>query len=697
MADIARLVAEHAALPEPRQPAWGLRGIAGAGERACEARVAALLPLLRALPHVGALRILDLDCRQGYFTLAVARALAAEGIAAEVTGLDQREDNVRFCTALAAHHGIAARFACGTFDGDFAGGDDAPRLDAVLVLGARDAARGVDGESAAWVSRLRAHARVILCESAAFQRAPVAPPADGLASACAFHRRIASFSDGGDGVPRALHACSDALAWVGDRWFAFERVAERSHAGVPDAFAGQRRFFLGTDAVVKAFRGDGRHGDFNRAELAAEADVLQALPDEPGRFPKLLARADDADVVWLARTSLRGELLSERMRAPGIDRDAVARGLLGELAHLAALGFHHSDLRCWNCLVDGADVRLIDFGALVRAASPPHRLALAAVLLELANGEPDHLEPYYASPHPPSAYPPRWQALVRYLLGTPQADFSYDEALRIFGAAADGRARAVPPQAFDAGILAAAAREHSEAFQRLREYGEAIERALDGEAHARAAQLAEVASLRAHAQELEHARKSAELEHARYVESLKAALAESHTYAKSLATRLERELAAARTEREAMDAARRAAVDYSDSLNRSLQASQAYASSLEARLAREAADARAEREAQHAAQREAAAHAASLERAQREAAAHTASLESALGDARAGGAALASALEASRRESESLRAQLAQAAAGMAEGEARHARWQRRFRWLKFLWPREPDAVRKPE
>jgi tRNA A-37 threonylcarbamoyl transferase component Bud32 len=587
MTDVAALLTARASLPDPRQPAWGLEAGHDAVQRVCEDRLATILPLLQALPCAGTLRILDLECAQGWFTLAVAHALAAHGRAAEVVGVDRSEENTRFCEALAAHHGIAARFVCGTFDTEFVHRQEAACWDAVLVLGAPDRVGAVEEELENTVSLLLAHSRVTLCELMQDRCSSEAAVAgrllgDRLVAAHAFSRRLATFALPGDGA-RSLHVCSGHLAWVGNRWFAFDRVADRSHAGISDTFFGQRRFFLGTEAVVKAFRGDGRYGGVNRAELAAEAEVLQSLQGGPGRYPAILAQADDGDVVWLVREALPGKLLSEQITAGGVDRDAVACGLLAELAELESSGFHHGELRCWNCLVDGTSVRLIDFGALVRTASPLQRLALAAVLLELSGDQAGHEQPFYASVHRVGAYPHAWQPLVRYLLGSPQASFSYAEAQQILvastGKPPNGPVRIDANPEPDDELLSAAEREVCEAFRCLRQHGEALERTIAGDERTHAARLAEVNSLRVRVGELERARQIAEQAHVEYVRSLEAELEKAQAYAASMET-------STHTALDAMESARRVAVEYSDSLVEALNTSRAYVNLLEDRQMR---------------------------------------------------------------------------------------------------------------
>lgn len=649
-----RLLELYRALPEPYQPAWGIDGTAGLARRACDDRFAAILPVLEALPAKGRLRVLDIGCAQGYFALALAQAMRERGRDVEIVGIDDLPDNIRFCKALAAHHRLAVDFVQRRFDAGFFEGLEYPDFDVVLALNVlhhlshRD---GADG-AAAGLRQIRKHARVLFCE--------LAQPAETLAwvdewnadddtllGGWAFHRRIGRFATHLGELRRPLYVCSDRAAWVGGAWFPFERIADRSHAGVPGAFAGQRRFLSGSGILVKAFRGDGRHGAFNRKELHAEAEVLAALPNDPGRYPELLATEDDGDTLWLVRRALPGEqvsvLLGGRRK---LDADAIVRGLLAELARLESLGFQHADLRWWNVLLQGTEVRLIDFGAVVREASPLHRVALAALLPELAHRELVLEQPYYASLHPLSAFPLAWRPLARYLLETPVAAFRYSDALALFtGSGKRDRAAATAPLAPDDGVLAAVQTEQRGSFQRLHEYADDANRHLQSadaalraalEAERNAAQ-AEISRLHAHAQDLEthvadaqhgfeQATKHAK-EAAVHAGALEDALRVSQAYADSLKARLEHETADAIAERAALLAEQEDREKHAKSLARALKESQSYVDALKAHMAREAADANAERAALLAARDDCEKHAASLAHALEESQTYTDSLQ----------------------------------------------------------------------
>jgi len=557
-----QLLHAHAALPEAYQPAWGLSESQPQARRPCEDRFAVALAAIAAFPSDRPLRILDIGCAQGYFSLGLESELRQRGRAVQVVGVDSLAENVDFCTKLAAHHGLGARFFHDRFDPGFFGRHALADFDIVLALNVLHHIReseGADGAEAA-LETIRSHSSALLCELAQADEALdwVADwhaSDEALLHGYAFRRRLGTFATHLTQVRRPLYACSNRFAYLSARWFGFDRVLDRAHPGVPDHFSGQRRFFIGRDAIVKAFRGDGDFGTFNRAELLAEAEALTGLCDEPERYPQLLAQADEGDTVWLARGLLRGKPVSELIdEGVDFDRDALLRALLGELAHLQERGYHHGDLRAWNMLWHEGTLRLIDFGSMTRQASPLHRVALAAVLAEIARGELSHAQPWYTALHPMEAYPAAWHALIRHLLGCEQRNFRYGEALALLDRAGvvDGSVRRASGSNFSSEVLAAAVQAQIEGFQRLQEHSSEMERSFR-RAHSHAADL-----------ERDLHRVSAEADAERAASSK--VLSEASTYAASLKVQLERQTADATAERAAAQAALADAARHAKSL-----------------------------------------------------------------------------------------------------------------------------------
>ena len=248
-----QLLQAHADLPEAYQPAWGLPESAGRARRQCEDRFAVVMDAVAAFPSDQPLRLLDVGCAQGYFSLGLQSELRNRGRAVEVVGVDSLEDNVRFCGDLAEHHGLDARFIHDRFDGGFFERHSMADFDIVLALNVLHHIRELDGAAVAdsTLAAIRARSSVLFCEIAQPEEALewVADwhsSDDDLLRDYAFRRRLGTFETHLTQIPQPLYACSDRLAYVGDRWFAFDRVLDRAHPGVPDRFAGQRRFFGGT-------------------------------------------------------------------------------------------------------------------------------------------------------------------------------------------------------------------------------------------------------------------------------------------------------------------------------------------------------------------------------------------------------------------------------------------------------------------
>ncbi|MFN3630625.1 MAG: class I SAM-dependent methyltransferase, partial [Casimicrobiaceae bacterium] len=95
------------ALPEVYQPIYGHPEFSANASRGCVDRLAEVLKLHDALARAFGrpLRVLDLGCAQGFFSLQLAER------GAHVLGIDFLPENIALCQALAAEHpALAVRF-----------------------------------------------------------------------------------------------------------------------------------------------------------------------------------------------------------------------------------------------------------------------------------------------------------------------------------------------------------------------------------------------------------------------------------------------------------------------------------------------------------------------------------------------------------------------------------------------------------
>lgn len=550
------LLGQYDDLPEPYQPAWGLDATRDMARRACDDRLAAILPIIRGLPSDAPLRILDIGCAQGYFSLGLKHLLTQSGRQVEVVGIDYLIDNIKFCRDIADFHGLDINFIHDQFDGDFFHRHKLGRFDVVLALNVLHHIRALNGDAAAdaALDAIQSNSRALICEIAQAKEAldwvgsSWHSSDDELLKGYSFRRKVGEFSTHLTDVDRPLYVCSQSLVWLADGWYPFHRVTERSHSEVPEAFWGQRSFFFGEGYIIKCYKGSGEYGQFNRDELSAEEAVLNALVGNPERYPQVLKSEDDGEFLWMVRQALPGRSLLEKINeGDDFNTNRVVDGILEELALLEDKGFHHDDIRCWNILYDEQNVRFIDFGSMRDRPSPLHRVALAAVLLEMARRKIDGVESFYNSLHPLDAYPEHWRLLIHFLVSASSADFDYAKALKIFRGLPETR-RLVGQEDFypSAEVLTAVSVEASKTFLRLTQHAENLSRELskvteDANAE-RVAVKKRLHDAQTYAQSLSHELESTRARaqtSERYSQSLAEALKEAQRYSETLSKQLE--------------------------------------------------------------------------------------------------------------------------------------------------------------
>jgi O-antigen chain-terminating methyltransferase len=101
------------ALPEVYQPIYGHPEFNALASRPCDDRLRLISSIYTRLAGVigRPLRVLDLGCAQGYFSLH----LAEQG--ATVKGIDRLEENIKLCRGLAVKHpSYSVQFEVGSIE-----------------------------------------------------------------------------------------------------------------------------------------------------------------------------------------------------------------------------------------------------------------------------------------------------------------------------------------------------------------------------------------------------------------------------------------------------------------------------------------------------------------------------------------------------------------------------------------------------
>lgn len=426
-----------AALPEKYQPIFGHPELSEGSSRGCEDRLELILATAQRLQNAlgRPLRVLDLGCAQGFFSLNLAAA------GHSVRGADFLDRNVFVCQALAADAGLSrATFECGRIED----------IIATLKDGAYDLVLGLsvfhhlvhEHRLPAVVEIISNIASKIDCgiyEVAVREEplywGPSQPehPAE-LLSPYAFLRVMSWQPTHLSGVERPLYFASRKYWFVGNDFRAFESWRFQSHPMDMSSHQKSRRYFFGKDVMLKQYSlANADRRDFNREEYQNEAGFLANAP-KAMEAPALLEAVVDRDDCWIVREVTPGRILLEMMKehvpyAP----ERVVDGLIRQLVALEEQNLFHNDVRCWNLLVDAdSQAHLIDFGAISPDRADcvwPHDLLLSLLITvrEIFMGHVGPVLPVRRGLLDVSMLPMRYQAAFAHALSLPRGTWTFKE------------------------------------------------------------------------------------------------------------------------------------------------------------------------------------------------------------------------------------------------------------------------------
>lgn len=427
-------------LPEIYQAIYGHPDIAQDTSRACVDRLERIAEVHDALvTQLGRpLRVLDMGCAQGFFSLS----LAARG--AEVHGVDFLDKNVRVCQALAHEHPqLRVSFSVGRLE-DVVSTLQQDQYDLVLGLSVLHHVVHEHGVNKVqqWMSHLASVTKATVLELA-LREEPLywgtSQPEHyvELIESYAFSHELGLFGTHLSEIKRPLLVASNYYWFCGAHAEAFERWSSEAHELAQGTHQGSRRYFWGAQAFAKVVRFEGERGQFNRSEFEREIAILKS-PPMGFKVPRLLNHSLSENEGFVVMERLDGRLLLDVMRAgEPVDAWHVVHNILPQLVALEAAGLYHQDIRSWNLMMlNSGEVRLIDFGSIApepRDCMWPTNIFLAFLIFiqELTVRRVESLSPLRDVAITPSGLPEPWKSRLSMFWQTPVSEWSFAKLQQI--------------------------------------------------------------------------------------------------------------------------------------------------------------------------------------------------------------------------------------------------------------------------
>jgi O-antigen chain-terminating methyltransferase len=265
------------ALPEVYQPIYGHPEFNELASRPCDDRLRLITSIYtRLADEIGRpLRVLDLGCAQGYFSLHLAERGAI------VKGIDRLEENINLCRGLAEKHpGYSVQFEVGSIEevlSRLMPGD----IDLVIgmsVLHHLCAERGAEQTRSILKelsSKIEAGVFEVALKEEPLPWASQQPDTpDWLYQDFAFLACAGEFTTHLSDRRRPVYFASNKF-WLAENTITrFHHWTPFAHELDPLAIDRQRRYFSTDDQFMKLFRFHGPQAALNRQELEREIECL---------------------------------------------------------------------------------------------------------------------------------------------------------------------------------------------------------------------------------------------------------------------------------------------------------------------------------------------------------------------------------------------------------------------------------------
>jgi O-antigen chain-terminating methyltransferase len=312
------------------------------------------------------LKVLDLGCAQGFFSLSLAQ------LGAIVTGIDYSKPNIDVCNYLALENNhLNVTFRLDSVDSTITALD---KNDYDFVIGMSIFHHLIHEHGLAYVesliSDLSKKINVGIYEFA-LDTEPLywasSQPSEprNLLNEYKFTHEISRHGTHLSKIDRPLFFASNDFWLLGVHAGSIESTHEKSHDLDQEYHKKTRRFFYSDKKLIKVFRINDSECGANEKEIAREVTFLKS-PPKCFAAPEILDYGKSDSDSWLVRQLIEGELFTRFLNIGGVyDPELILKSILYQLACLELNGLYHGDVRPWNLLIlpDGS-ATLIDYGAI---------------------------------------------------------------------------------------------------------------------------------------------------------------------------------------------------------------------------------------------------------------------------------------------------------------------------------------------
>lgn len=379
-------------LPEVYQTIFGHTEWDGNASRDCNERLDIIYKIYSVLSvKLGRpLKVLDLGCAQGFFSLS----LASKG--ATVQGIDFLDKNIAVCKTLADENK--------SFDVQFETGRIEDIIESImpreydLVIGLSVFHHLVHEHGVEVVkkllSKLANSVHAIILELAVKEEplywAPSLPEhAYELIDDCSFYKKIAQYDTHLSNISRPMYVVSNDYLILDNFCENFTSYTKLPYKTASTVHQDSRRYYFNAQMVCKLYNFE--KADLSSYELERSKKELSQeiafLTSPPAQFssPALLNSGIDTDEGWVVMERISGELLSDKLKkCDNPDLDSIIIDLLNQLVILEENGYYHDDIRPWNVFIShDNNAQLIDFGSISKEKKDcvwPDNIFLAFIL-----------------------------------------------------------------------------------------------------------------------------------------------------------------------------------------------------------------------------------------------------------------------------------------------------------------------------